>query len=134
MRKKLMRRTKRDIQIIHQAVKTSTRQYISFSEMRLIIRQILQTLVDRYKQWNVKIVKLLHDQYYVLILVEIMWIELTSIHSNSRWCELYCEFSKVQLNSFFLSYCDYFVSSHQIHAKKDTCCIYSFTREKRYIE
>ncbi len=66
MRKKLMRRTKRSIQIVHQTVKTSARQYISSNEMRSNIRQILQTLVDRYKQSDVKIVELLHDQYYVL--------------------------------------------------------------------
>jgi hypothetical protein len=68
------------------------------------------------------------------VLVERMLIKLTSIHNNSRWYELYCEFSKVQLTSFFSSYCDYFVSSHQTHAKTDTYFIYSFTREKRYIE
>jgi hypothetical protein len=69
-----------------------------------------------------------------LLLVEMVWIELTSIHSNPRWCGLYCEFSKVQLNPFFLSYCDCFVSSHQTHAKKETYFIYSFTRKKRYIK
>jgi hypothetical protein len=47
MREKLVRRAKRSIQIVHQIVKTSTRQYISSSEMRSSIRQILQTLVDR---------------------------------------------------------------------------------------
>jgi hypothetical protein len=61
-----MRRTKRDIHIMHQTVKTSTRQYISSSEMRSSIREIIQALVDKYKQWNVKIIELLHDQYYVL--------------------------------------------------------------------
>ncbi len=66
MREKLMRRAKRNIQIVHQTVKTSARQYISSSEMKSNIRQILQTLVDRYKQSDVKIVELLHDQYYVL--------------------------------------------------------------------
>jgi hypothetical protein len=33
--------------------------------------------------------------FHELILVEMMWVELTSIHSNSDWCELYCGFSKV---------------------------------------
>ncbi len=66
MREKLVRRTKRSIQIVHQTVKTSARQYISFSEMRSNIRSILQTLVDRYKQSDIKIVELLHDQCYVL--------------------------------------------------------------------
>jgi hypothetical protein len=49
-----------------------------------------------------------------------MWIEPTPTHSNSGWCGLYCGFSKVQFNSFFLSYCDFFISSSQTHAKKDT--------------
>jgi hypothetical protein len=66
MRKKLMRRAERNIQIVHQIVKTSTRQYISFSEMKSSIKEIIQALVDKYKQSNVKIVELLHDQYYVL--------------------------------------------------------------------
>jgi hypothetical protein len=52
------------------------------------------------------------------LLVEMMWIELTSIHSNSDWCELYCEFSKVQFNSFFSNYRDFFMISHQTHVKK----------------
>ncbi len=66
MREKLMRRTERGIQIVHQTVKTSARQYISSREMRSSIREIIQALIDRYKQSNVKIVELLHDQYYVL--------------------------------------------------------------------
>ncbi len=61
-----MRRAERGIQIVHQAVKASARQYISFSEMKSIIRQILQTLVGRYKQSDVKIVELLHEQYHAL--------------------------------------------------------------------
>jgi hypothetical protein len=68
------------------------------------------------------------------VLVEMMWVELTSIHSNSNWCELYCGFSKVQLNPFFLSYCDFFMSSHQIYAKKDTCFFYNFAKDKKYIK
>ncbi len=60
-----MRRAERDIQIVHQILKTSTRQYISSNEMRSSIREIIQALVDRYKQSNIKIVELLHDQYYV---------------------------------------------------------------------
>jgi hypothetical protein len=66
MREKLMRRAKRNIQIVYQIVKTLIRQYILFNEMKSIIKQILQTLVDKDKQSNVKIIKLLHDQYYVL--------------------------------------------------------------------
>ncbi len=66
MREKLIKRTERDIQTIHLAVKTSARQYILSSEMRSSIRQILQTLVDRYKQSDVKIVELLHEQYHAL--------------------------------------------------------------------
>jgi hypothetical protein len=61
MREKLIRRIERSIQTIHFAVKTSARQYILSSEMRSSIRQILQTLVDRYKQSNVKIIELLHE-------------------------------------------------------------------------
>jgi hypothetical protein len=34
--------------------------------MRSSIRQILQTLIDRYKQSNVKIIELLHEQYHTL--------------------------------------------------------------------
>ncbi len=66
MREKLIRRTERDIQTIHLAVKTSARQYIFFNEMKSSIRQILQILVDRYKQLNVKIIELLHEQYHAL--------------------------------------------------------------------
>ncbi len=66
MREKLMRRAERGIQIVHQTVKTSTRQYISSSEMRSSIRKIIQTLADRYKQSDVKIVELLHEQYHSL--------------------------------------------------------------------
>ncbi len=66
MREKLIRRTERDIQTIHLTVKASARQYILSSEMRSSIRQILQTLADRYKQSNVKIVELLHEQYHAL--------------------------------------------------------------------
>ncbi len=73
-------------------------------------------------------------QFRIYLLVEMVWVEPTPTHSNPRWCGLYCGFSKVQPNPFFLDYCDYFVDSHQTHAKKDTCCTYSFTREKRYIE
>jgi hypothetical protein len=63
-----------------------------------------------------------------------MLVEPTSTHSNSGWCELYCGISKVQSNSFFLDYCGFFTSSHQIHAKKDTCFVYSFAKDKKYIE
>ncbi len=66
MREKLMRRAERGIQIVHQTVKASTRQYIPSSEMKSIIRQILQTLAGRYKQSDVKIVELLHEQYHAL--------------------------------------------------------------------
>ncbi len=66
MREKLIKRIEQSIQTIHFAVKTSTRQYILSSEMRSSIRQILQTLVERYKQSDVKIVKLLHEQYHAL--------------------------------------------------------------------
>jgi hypothetical protein len=68
------------------------------------------------------------------VLVEIMWVELTPTHSNPGWCELYCGFSKVQFNPFFSHYCDFFMSSHQIHAKKDTCFAFNFVWKKRYIE
>ncbi len=66
MQEKLVRRTKRRIQIMHQTVKTSTRQYISSSEMRSIIKKIIETLIDRYKQSDVKIVELLDEQYHAL--------------------------------------------------------------------
>ncbi len=66
MREKLIKRIERNIQTIHFAVKTTTRQYIFSNEMRSSIKQILQTLVDRYKQSNVKIVELLHEQYHAL--------------------------------------------------------------------
>ncbi len=66
MKEKAMRRIERDTQIFHDAIKISTRQYISFSEMKFITRNILKTLQDRYKQSNVKIVEMLHDQYYAL--------------------------------------------------------------------
>ncbi len=76
MREKLVRRTKRSIQIVHHIVKTSTRQYISFSEIRSSIREIIQALVDRYKQSNVTIIELLHEQYYALKSVSFVKIKI----------------------------------------------------------
>ncbi len=66
MREKLIRRAERGIQTVHLAVKASARQYIPPSEMGSSTRQILQTLADRYKQSDAKIVELLHEQYHAL--------------------------------------------------------------------
>ncbi len=66
MREKLIKRVEQNIQTIYLVVKTSTRQYICFNEMKSSIRQILQTLIDRYKQSHVKIIELLHKQYHTL--------------------------------------------------------------------
>jgi hypothetical protein len=99
----------------------------------LLIEQIQSSsssiIVNEEKKYEVN--DILNNRYHYnklqyRVLVEMMWIESTSHHSNSGWCELYCEFSKVQFNSFFLNYCGFFVSSHQIHVKKDTCSVYSF--------
>ncbi len=98
MREKLMRRTKRGIQIVYQTVKTSTRQYISFSEMRSIIRQIVQTLVDRYKQSNVKIVELLHNQYYAL---KIPFVKTKIEQWISEWENLKIEMINQRLKDTF---------------------------------
>jgi hypothetical protein len=49
MREKLIKQIEQNIQTIYLAVKTSTRQYIFLNEMKSSIKQILQTLIDRYK-------------------------------------------------------------------------------------
>ncbi len=85
MREKLIRRAERDIQTIHLAVKASARQYILSSEMRSSIRQILQTLVDRYKQSDVKIVELLHEQYHAL---KILFVKIKIEQWISEWKNL----------------------------------------------
>ncbi len=85
MREKLMRQAERDIQTIHLAVKTSTRQYIFFSEIKSNIRQILQTLIDRYKQSDVKIVELLHEQYHAL---KISFVKVKIEQWISEWKNL----------------------------------------------
>jgi hypothetical protein len=66
MREKAIRQIERKIQIIYQAVKISTRSYISFNEMKSSIKNIFKTLQKWYKSSNVKIVKQLHDQYHTL--------------------------------------------------------------------
>jgi ABC-type multidrug transport system fused ATPase/permease subunit len=67
---------------------------------------------------------------------------------SSKWCELNSHqftiiqidvnykvsFQKFNLIHFFSSYRDFFMSFHQTYAKKDTCCIYNFTKEKKYIK
>jgi hypothetical protein len=93
----------------------------------LMIKSIDVMICDIEKKHDLSLLK-------YRLLVEMMWVELTSIHSNSGWCGLYCGFSKVQLNSFFSDYCDFFMSSHQTHAKKDTCFALYFVWDKRYIE
>jgi hypothetical protein len=85
MREKLIKRAERDIQTIHLAVKTSMRQYIFFSEMRSSIRQILQTLIDRYKQSDVKIIKLLHEKYHAL---KILFVKIKIEQWISEWKNL----------------------------------------------
>ncbi len=85
MREKLIKRIERDIQTIHLAVKTSARQYIFFSEMRSSIRQILQIIVDRYKQSDIKIVELLHEQYHAL---KISFVKIKIEQWISEWKNL----------------------------------------------
>jgi hypothetical protein len=99
MREKLMRRAKRGIQIVHQAVKTSTRQYISSSEMRSSIREIIQTLADRYKQSNVKIVELLHEQYHSLKSVSLVKTKI--VQWISEWKNLRIEMINQELRDTF---------------------------------
>ncbi len=85
MREKLIKRIERNIQTIHLAVKTSARQYILFSEMKSSIKQIWQTLVDRYKQSDVKIVELFHEQYHAL---KIFFIKVKIEQWISEWKNL----------------------------------------------
>jgi hypothetical protein len=82
MREKLIERIEQDIQTIYLAVKTSTRQYILSNEMKSSIRQILQTLIDRYKQSSIKIVELLHEQYHAL---KISFVKIKIEQWISEW-------------------------------------------------
>jgi hypothetical protein len=85
MREKAVKRIKKEIQIIYQAVKTSARQYISSNKMRSSIKNILKTLQKRYKLSNVKIVEMLHNQYHAL---KIPFVKTKIEHWISEWKNL----------------------------------------------
>jgi hypothetical protein len=64
------------------------------------------------------------------VLIEIVWIDMNFRFENSHQTES----SSPIRTSLMWVYCEFLMNSHQNHAKKNTCFVYNFAREKRYIE
>jgi hypothetical protein len=62
MLSKFTQKILQDIQNVSIAVKTSVKQYILSHEMSSSVRQIIQSLTERYKLSNQKIVEQIHAQ------------------------------------------------------------------------
>jgi hypothetical protein len=66
MRKKQVKKIAQGIKIVDNVVKLSARLYILSSEIVLLVRQIIQILISRYKKSEIKIIEQLYDQYCAL--------------------------------------------------------------------